>query len=144
MNKFIAILSLAVLIGLSTSANAQAVPATGTNRLCWIEANDGTLQGFKIVRGAAAGVTLTTAGAVVTDVGLGVTPTSAGIVMTVPPGSTGYCAQTFAQMGVPNGTNYFFNIVSYNAAGNSALNGEVQVSPLVVTPPSAPVGLLVK
>lgn len=139
------VIGISMILGLlyCSVAQAQAVTANGSNRLCWIQTNDPTLQGFKIVRGTAAGVTLTTPGAVVTDVGLGVTPTSVGVTMTVPAGSTGYCSQTFTQMGVSNG-NYFYNIVSYNAVGNSALNGEVNIAPLSVAPPAAANSLQVK
>ena len=124
-------------------AQAQAVTAVGSNRLCWTQTNDPTLQGFKLIRGAATGVSLTTTGAVITDIGLGVTPASVNVTLAVPAGSTGYCSQTFTQMGVSNG-NYFYNIVAYNAVGNSALNGEINISPLSVAPPAAAGSLQVK
>lgn len=144
MKWIIAILTVFMVVLGVDQVHAQAVPSSGSNRLCWAhtgkDAAGNPIKGFKLEWGTSTGTYSASK-----DVGVGVALSTVTNPPTPPTGSVEYCSDTFKNLGITDAASYFFNVVAYDSVGNvSGPDGEVNVAPLLATPPNAPAALLVK
>lgn len=143
MKKMVGVLLLLITLGFAYEAQAQtSVKAGGSNRLCWFhsgkDASGGAIKGFRVLWGSATNVYPNSR-----DVVLGVPLTSVTNPPAPPAGMVTYCSDTFKNLGISDSPSLFFNVLAYDTVANqSGPDGEVNIAPLLVTPPSAPSGLV--